>query len=522
MADIIYQGKTYSCREGESVLDACLRQGVNLPFSCRSGVCQACLQRAVDGTLPPGSQKGLKPGLVEKNYFLPCVCRPSQRLEFAPPVDDDLYFPAQVVAKVALSPDLVRIQLEPSRALDYRAGQFVNLRRADGVCRSYSLASVPGQDACLELHVRRLKNGAMSNWLVDELEVGAEIDLQGPTGDCFHAPQSAAQNLLLIGTGSGLAPLVGIVRTALATGHAGQIHLYHGSSTRAGLYLVDELRALAARHPNFHYTPCVSREAADGFVRPGRADTVAFAHHPALAGWRVHLAGHPGMVEAASAHAARAGAQADQILADAFVLKELRSALRTDAAAPAAAADSDRRDFPPDPEMWAALKEGEVMAAILTDFYTRVFEDPVLSPYFTGVTKQRLVEKVYSFMRQIFTGEKLYFGDRPRNSHHWMVISDEIFDYREALMASCMRRHGLAEHLIARWQAIEESFRGDIVKAKAFGRAVDGVEQPVDGFGHAVLEVGALCDSCERVLDAGETVRYHLRLGHVYCDACHA
>ena len=88
-------------------------------------------------------------------------------------------------------------------------------------------------------------------------------------------------------------------------------------------------------------------------------------------------------------------------------------------------------------------------------------------------------------------------------------------------MASCMRRHGLAEHLIARWQAIEESFRGDIVKAKAFGRVIDGVEQPVDGFGHAVLEVGALCDSCERVLDAGAAVRYHLRLGHIYCDACH-
>jgi truncated hemoglobin YjbI len=190
-------------------------------------------------------------------------------------------------------------------------------------------------------------------------------------------------------------------------------------------------------------------------------------------------------------------------------------------AGPAAAA-SDRREFPPDPELWAALKEGEVMAAILNDFYTRVFEDPVLSPYFTGVTKQRLVEKVYSFMRQIFTGEKLYFGDRPRNSHHWMVISDEIFDYREALMASCMRRAGLAEHLIARWQAIEESYRGDIVKAKPFGRMVDGVELPVEGFGQTVLEVGALCDSCERVLEPGEEVRYHLRLGHIYCDACHA
>lgn len=522
MAEITYQGKTYSCRNGESILDAFLRQGVSLPFSCRNGVCHACLQRVIDGPLPDGAQKGLKPALVEKGYFLPCVCRPTENLEFAPPVDDDLYSPAMVVAKTPLSADVMRIELEPSRTLDYRAGQFINLRRGDGISRSYSLASVPGEDPYLELHVRRLENGALSGWLADTLEVGAEIDLQGPNGECFYAPRSIDQNLLLVGTGSGLAPLYGVVRTALAAGHAGQIHLYHGSSTRAGLYLVDELNALAARYPNFHYTPCVSREAADGFIRPGRADTVAFAEHGSLTGWRVHLAGNPDMVAGASERAAQAGAEADQILADPFVLKDLRCTPRAESAASAPAVGTDRREFAPDPEIWAALKEGKVMEEILTDFYTRVFDDPVLSPYFTGVTKQRLIEKVYSFMRQIFTGEKMYFGDRPRNSHHWMVISDDIFDYREALMASCMRRAGLAEEFIARWQRVEESFRGNIVKAKAFGRVVDGVEQPVDGFGEAVLDVGAMCDSCERVLDPGAAVRYHLRLGHIYCDACHA
>jgi ferredoxin-NADP reductase/ferredoxin/truncated hemoglobin YjbI len=522
MTDITYQGKTYSCREGESILDACLRQGVNLPFSCRSGVCHACLQRVVSGELPAGAQKGLKASLVAKNYFLPCVCRPLQDMEFAPPADEDLYFSALVVSKEPLSREVVRILLEPSLELKYRPGQFVNLRRADGVSRSYSLASVPGEDYYLELHVKRLKNGALSNWLIDELEAGSEIDLQGPNGNCFYAPQSLDQNLLLVGTGSGLAPLVGITRMALASGHAGQIHLYHGSSTREGLYLAEDLRELAGRHANFHYTPCLSREAASGDIRQGRADAVAFSQHTDLAGWCVHLSGNPGMVEAASAMAAGAGAKAEEIFADAFVLKDLRSGPRDHAAEQTMTTDSDRREFPPDPEMWAALKEGEVMAAILTDFYTRVFEDPVLSPYFTGVTKQRLIEKVYSFMRQIFTGEKLYFGDRPRNSHHWMVISDEIFDYREALMASCMRRHGLAEHLIVRWQAIEETYRGDIVKAKPFGRMMDGIELPVEGFGHTVLEVGAMCDSCERVLEAGEEVRYHLRLGHIYCNTCHA
>jgi ferredoxin-NADP reductase/ferredoxin/truncated hemoglobin YjbI len=521
MADITYQGKTYTCREGETILEAFLRQGVNLPFSCRAGVCQACLQRAVSGELPAGAQKGLKDSLVAKNYFLPCVCRPVQDLEFAPPADDDLYFKALVASKEPLSRDIVRFLLEPSLELNYRSGQFINLRRADGVSRSYSLASVPGEDYYLELHVKRMKGGTLSNWLIDELDVGSEIDIQGPNGNGTYAPQSLDQNLLLVGTGTGLAPLIGIARTALVSGHSGQIYLYHGSSTRDGLYQVDELRELASKSSNFHYIPCVSREAASEPFRPGRADDVAFAHHKILAGWQVHLAGNPDMVDSASARAARAGAKPDGIFADAFMLKELRAVQRVHADEQPVAADSGRREFPPDPEMWAALKEGAVMAAILTDFYTRVFEDPVLSPYFMGVTKQRLIEKVYSFMRQIFTGEKMYFGDRPRNTHHWMVIPDDVFDYREKLMDDCMRRHGLAEHLIERWRTIEESFRGDIVKTKPYGRVVDGVELPVvEGFGHTVLEVGALCDSCTRILEPGEEVRYHLRLGHVYCGEC--
>jgi ferredoxin-NADP reductase/ferredoxin/truncated hemoglobin YjbI len=521
MADITYQGKTYTCREGETILEAFLRQGVNLPFSCRAGVCQACLQRAVSGELPAGAQKGLKDSLVAKNYFLPCVCRPLQDLEFAPPADDDLYFTALVAAKEPLSRDVVRILLEPSLDVKYRSGQFINLRRADGVSRSYSLASVPGEDYYLELHVKRMKNGALSNWLIDELEVGSEIDIQGPNGNGTYSPQSLDQNILLVGAGTGLAPLVGIARTALVSGHGGQIYLYHGSSTRDGLYLVDALRELARQSPNFHYIPCVSREAVSEPIRPGRADDVAFTHHKTLAGWQVHLAGNPDMVDSASEMAARAGAKPEDIFADAFVLKELRTVPRVHAGEPPAAAVSGRPEFPPDPEMWGALKEGQVMAAILTDFYTRVFEDPVLSPYFMGVTKQRLIEKVYSFMRQIFTGEKMYFGDRPRNTHHWMVIPDDVFDYREKLMDDCMRRHGLAEHLIERWRAIEESFRGDIVKTKPYGRVVDGVELPlVEGFGHTVLEVGALCDSCTRILEPGEEVRYHLRLGHIYCGEC--
>lgn len=174
----------------------------------------------------------------------------------------------------------------------------------------------------------------------------------------------------------------------------------------------------------------------------------------------------------------------------------------------------------PDPQMWEALGEGVLLREILEHFYDLVYQDERLSPFFSDVTKQRAVEKQYLFMRQLFSGEKVYFGDRPRNAHHWMVISDELFDYREALMVSCLREAALPEHLIERWLAVEGSFRSDIVKDQPVSRTVGGVEMPLEGFGEEVLDVGSICDGCQSEVPPGTRVRYHLRLGKLYCPDC--
>lgn len=524
MHRLTYQGAVYECHDGETVIEAFLRQGVNIPFSCRNGICHVCLRRSVRGAPPPAARKGLRPTLQERGYFLPCKCVPEADMEIEPPRDADLYSPAIVHVKELLAPDVCRVLLEPATALYYRAGQFINLRRADGLTRSYSLASVPKQDYFLELHVKRMLNGEMSHWVFDVLEAGDEVEIQGPQGGCYYVPGAPEQNLLLVGTGTGLAPLMGIVRDALASRHAGAIHLYHGSGHRSGLYFRESLLDLAQRHANFRYTACISREAAQAGYAHGRAHDVALAVHADLRGWRVYFSGFPEMVYDAQARALRAGAPPSEIIADPYEYKDLRREARTTGAVAATASPSAKEthtNIVPDPEMWAALREGELLSEILTDFYTRVFDDPMLAPYFQNVTKRRLIEKVFLFMRTIFTGEKIYFGERPRNAHNWMVISDEIFDHREELMTSCLRAHGLDEHLVQRWRRIEESFRGDVVKVKPWCKIMEGgVELPLDGYGEAVIDVGTLCDACMREIAPGEKVRYHLRLGTTYCGGC--
>ena len=501
-----YQGREIFARKDENVLDAMLRNGINVPFSCRNGVCHVCLQRCIQGDIPPLAQTGLRPELRLQGYFMTCKCVALSDMEIVPP--SELYIKTLVHSKKMLSPDICQILIEPPQDFSYRAGQFINLRKPSGVVRSYSLASLPEVDYFLEIQVQR--KGEMSNWLCDILQADDELDIQRAEGECIY--QNLNHPMLLIATGTGLSPLLGIVRDALHQQHSAEIHLYHGTRTAENLYLHDTLRQMEQQHPHFHYHPCLSGKGSlPAGVQAGRADSIAFAAHQNLHDWQVYLAGLGAMVEHGQLQALEQGAALAAIHTDAFSIPPAAST------SPPAAS----RDYPPpDLALWKALGEGETLMAVLRDFYGRVFQDPRLSSFFEGVTKQRSIEKQYLFTRQILTGEKIYFGERPRNAHHWMVISDELFDYRAEIMLSCLQAHGLSEEMVHRFRELEEFFRTAIVKSTPFARVMGDVEVPFEGFGEITLDVGSLCDVCEREVSVGEKVIYHLRLGKIYCADC--
>lgn len=77
MVQIFLEDRTYDCGPGENVLDALLRQGVELSFSCKKGICQSCLMKVDTGEVPESAKEGLRDTLREQGYFLPCVCRPT-------------------------------------------------------------------------------------------------------------------------------------------------------------------------------------------------------------------------------------------------------------------------------------------------------------------------------------------------------------------------------------------------------------------------------------------------------------
>ena len=504
-----FGGHSAERRDGESVLDALIRSGSDAAFSCKKGSCHVCLLRAVQGTPDAESQADLRDSLRERGYFLPCQMRGAGDLVVERPRSEDLGTQALVVGKDLLAPDVVRLRLELGGSFGWLPGQFVHLRRTDGTVRSYSSASCADQDYFLDLHIRHDPHGVMSSWIFNTLDLGAEIEVQGPYGSCHYREDELDRSLLMVSGGTGLGPLYAIARDALHKGHRGPIYLYHGARSRPGLYLHTDLHALAERHSNFHYTGCLSEESCPDLPH-GLVSDIALGRHPDLADWRIFLCGPPPLVQAARWQAIARGAVRSRIHADPFTT-----------GAPYMPKDAQTvASIAPDPELWAALGHGPGLTAILTDFYDRVFEDARLRPFFHNVTKRRVIEKQYEFLYQLFTGDDVYFGLRPFNAHHWMVISDDLFDYREALFEDCIRRYGLPQPLIQRWMAIHERFRADIVKSSPRGIVEEGVERYLERFDTVPLAVGSICDGCGAEVAEGTIVRYHMRTGLIYCPTC--
>lgn len=302
-------------KPSETVLEALERAGLDPPSSCRAGQCQTCLHRAIEGTPPAAAQEGLTPGQKATGYFLACICVPSSDLVIVRPDDVGREIDAEVRAIDQLAPDIMRLRLAAER-FDYRPGQFLELIARDDLRRHYSLASHPDEDDFLELHIRLHENGRMSGLLRNDIATGGRLRIAGPAGTCFYEGVDVDQPMTLIGAGTGLAPLYGILRDALLRGHRGPIRLYHGARHATGLYLRDELRSLAERLPRFDYRPCALDPAAP---LGGDVSALALSEETNFSDTAFFLCGGENLVNRLKRDIFLRGASLHQIRADAFV-----------------------------------------------------------------------------------------------------------------------------------------------------------------------------------------------------------
>lgn len=319
---IFYADKVYDLESDETILDGLLRQGVDLPHSCKSGVCQSCLMQSVSGDIPAAAQKDLKSSYKKQNLFLACQCQPEQDMEIRLPGEAGLDVPVFIHSMEMLNHNVMRLVLRVLVEFNCEPGQYISLINDKGIARSYSVVSDPEKDGHIALHVRFIKDGKMSEWLKNEAAVGDKLKIRGPAGNCFYTKEDDGDDfpVLLAGTGTGLAPLYGILSRALESGHKGDIRLYHGALQAKDLYYVDELRSLSDSHDHFHYTPCVLNGQEGNFYKVGNIEDVVMGALPEdKRQTRLFLCGAPEMVNSLKKKAFLGGLSSKHIFADAFL-----------------------------------------------------------------------------------------------------------------------------------------------------------------------------------------------------------
>lgn len=302
-------GQAYPVNPGSNLLDALLEAGIAVPYSCRAGSCHACMVRCTGGEPLDNKPDALSAAQREQGWRLACQCRLVDDLtvEVFDPLRDGL--PATVTSVDWPSPNVLRLRLTPERPLRYRAGQHLLLWTATGIARPYSLASLAGEDPWLEFHIDCRHSGAFSD-AARQLQAGDTLRLGELRGGALHYdPDWQQRPLLLMGAGTGLAPLYGLLREALRQDHQGNIRLMHVAAHSSEHYLAAELQALAASHPQLQIELVEAAElpAALAELRLVSRQTHAL------------LCGQPASIETFSRRLYLAGLPRNQMYADLFL-----------------------------------------------------------------------------------------------------------------------------------------------------------------------------------------------------------
>jgi CDP-4-dehydro-6-deoxyglucose reductase len=193
----------------------------------------------------------------------------------------------------------------------------MNLIMPDGSTRSFSMASKP-RDNRLDFHIRRIAGGSFTEKHLPAMQPADRLELEIPLGSfCFH-PQDY-RPLLMVPTGTGLAPIKAMLESLMGHADCPPVRLYWGTRRATDLYLHSEIHTWAERFTDFAYIPVLSRADASWGGRRGYVQTAVTADIRDLSEQAIYLCGSPEMIFSAKQTFLAHGASTDHIYSEAFV-----------------------------------------------------------------------------------------------------------------------------------------------------------------------------------------------------------
>jgi CDP-4-dehydro-6-deoxyglucose reductase len=338
-------GRTFTAADDEPVLAAARRQGIHLPFGCRTGSCGTCRAHVISGSVayPDGPPPALTALEMRDGEALLCRAVPCADLVVdaqeigAMAALKVRSFPCRIERMTPLAHDVmaVYLRLPPVSRLGFLPGQYVDVLMADGHRRSFSLANPPHDNKLLELHVRHVPGGQFTTEVFEKLHEGALLKLQGPLGRYFLREESS-RPILMVAGGTGFAPIKSMLRHLWERGGTRPVAFYWGARAARDLYADALVREWAAAHPEFRYVPVLSEPRPEDHWtgRTGWVHEAVLADHPDLGGFDIYLSGPPPMVAAAGRAFPPQSADRQHMFSDAFdFAPEVRAALEQAAGA---------------------------------------------------------------------------------------------------------------------------------------------------------------------------------------------
>ena len=308
---------------GANLLDTLRAHEVPISYSCMAGRCGTCRCKVISGSVIETGREAKITNPSDGEYVLACtsVLTESCAIEIPEP-DEIVTHPARIIkATVAAIEDATHdikiIRLKPAKPLSFSPGQYATLQFTPEHIRPYSMASLCADDE-LEFHVRRVPDGRVSGYVFDQLKAGDAVRVSGPLGTAYLRTRHVGPMLCVAG-GTGLAPILSIVRGAIEAGMNNPIHLYFGARSTQDIYGLDQLRSLQGVHPSLKIEVVVTTDESPGSRQRVGLITEAIAQDiKDFHGWRAYVCGAPPMVEATATLLRQRGIDEQRVYADAF------------------------------------------------------------------------------------------------------------------------------------------------------------------------------------------------------------
>lgn len=290
----------FDCNEDNNILAEALTAKINLPHGCKSGNCGACKCQVTNGDVTQEDNTNMaifSQDEIDAGYVLLCKSHAHSDVTLNLPGFSNSHPIKTLPAKISSidksgTTAIVMLKLPAGQKFEFSAGQYIDILY-EGQNRSYSLANYATDKNELELHIRYRKGGLFSEAVWSQLTVGSIVRFKGPLGSFTLSKND--KPIVMVCTGTGLAPVKAILEQMIATNNLRPVHLIWGNFTTEDFYLT-ELLAKWQEKLNLRVSLCVNENPPIGYHN-GLVTDLIVNEYENLMDYEVYACGNPQMIQ---------------------------------------------------------------------------------------------------------------------------------------------------------------------------------------------------------------------------------